>query len=378
MANIYRPSGQTPKPPWRQSHQPQRPLTPADRFGVAAMLGTLGGGIVLIFMAGWSGAGLLLIAILAFYVVARASKNDGDKVTFAQIIGFVSAATVIWAPLLLLATHVVPFTIAGWLADGLFIASLVWGVFEKLKGVDKAIAALLAASMTAYLVLMPSPKAFDDPDNEAAKWRVALSVSNEYGDPVSDALGLCTVFAPWEARPVAVDPAQARRSDAEGAFEPWSFTEDPKLKTVACFALKEAAEDNAGYPAQAAMTVGLARGITHPAKIELRENAHPDTAYLVVDARAETDSPWVQLSLELWDGRPTAGYGGTGYNFIERKGWNLDADGAFVLDARSANADLYVRTVYREQNDGAVKLFHIGPVTLGTRRRIILNVKNNP
>lgn len=374
MANVFQPKIPTPN---FGSQQPQTPLTMAEKFGVAAMLGTLGAGVVLIFMSGWSGAALLLLAVIVMLLAAGGEENvKARTLTAGGWFGLAAAATVIWAPLIVLLTHAFPFSIAGWLAEGLFVLGLASGLLERLKALGRFVAVLLAASACAYLVIMPTPRAFDDPDNADAAWRVALSVRGDDDKPVPGALGYCTVFAPWHARPAALDPTMARRSNAEGAFEPWTFTEDPRLKTVACFALKEAAEDNAGYPAQTALTVGLVPGVTRPVVIRLRENAHPDTAFLVIDARAVTDSPWVQLSMELWDGRPTAPYGGEGPNFIARKGWNLDADGGFVLDARTANADLYLRSVYSDAHDGAVKLFHIGPVAPGSRRRIVVRVND--
>jgi len=135
-------------------------------------------------------------------------------------------------------SHVVTFPLAGWTIAGLLAIGLTtaWSVVTTLM---RVIALLLGTALTTYLVIFPTPSGAGDPDDDANDWKIELTVVDETGAALKDALAQCEAVMFWNKDvPLNFDLSFRRRTDDAGHAE-FTFREDTRLKVAVCSAMKE-------------------------------------------------------------------------------------------------------------------------------------------
>jgi hypothetical protein len=277
----------------------------------------------------------------------------------------------------------ISFDIAEWIVTGLYIAGLVTGALAALSELWRIFAVLLAAAMVTGTVFLPVPKGGEDASRESNKWSVAVTVTDSNYYALPGALAHCAVLMSWE-RELAMDLTTAHMTDEAGKTEPWTFTEDRRLKVVICNALKQQSDGNAGYPLQSAAIPVLNQG-RNEVRIMLTERPHPDVAYVVVGV-PEPRANWYNLDFELWAGSPPGDvpFGvSTGWRRpLDKRSWQDLKRGGFVVRRGQPTQDLHLRLRYEgpsnSQGTGPPSVevlnYRVGDVTLGGRRRMNLNV----
>jgi hypothetical protein len=362
-------------------HDPGDPIVGA--VGLAAVIGS-------IISIGWLFSSALFAGIAALFAIAgmaavglHLQARAPDQHTLPKTLFVLGILCALFAGLVVFELRWISFDIAEWIVTGLYIAGLVTGAMAALAELWRIFAALLATAMVAGTVFLPVPKGGEDASRESNQWSVAVTVmdSNYYALP--GALAHCAVLMSWE-RELAMDLTTARMTDEAGKTEPWTFTEDRRLKVVICNALKEQSDGNAGYPLQSAAIPVLNQG-SNEVRITLTERPHPDVAYVVVGL-PEPRANWYYLDFELWAGSPPGDVPfGTSSGWrspLDRKSWQGLKHGGFEVRRGQPTQDLYLRLRYEgpsnSQGTGPPRVevlnYRVGDVALGGRRRMNLSV----
>lgn len=174
---------------------------------------------------------------------------------------------------------------------------------------------------------------------------------------------------------VSLDVTAARETDELGKTQPWTFTEDRRLKVVVCNALKRENDGNAGYPLNSSVLVSLNRG-ENEVWIALTEREHPDVAYIAVHAPERGGVFYPEF--ELWDGLP--GDVDSRGRIMARKFWNELKGSGFAIKRGQPSGNLYLRMRYYDTVGNYTpvlageKSYRVGGVSLGGRSHMYLSV----
>jgi len=277
------------------------------------------------------------------------------------------------------AAHWVPYLWVAGASIGLFVASLVAGTFAALSKLWKALAALFAICAVTAVVVLPAPKGTEDPEEESNKWRVEVSVVDADGQPVEGATVRVAVVMAWETGGnLSVD--EPAKTDKDGRISERTFTEDPKLKAVIVEADKAAGPANAEYPSAREIALKVTRGSRVSVKITLKEAAHPDTAFLKLDATVKPHAQWYYLHFQLWDGPPQGVFmrGDTHPRLLQQTSWGEMTERSLVVGRELAGKDLYLRHYYESGPERETVTTHVGPISAGARTYLKLKVPGQP
>ena len=154
------------------------------------------------------------------------------------------------------------------------------------------------------------------------------------------------------------------------------------MKIVICSASKDSNDGNAGYPKVVRLVLSPSEGGDYNLEFALRENAHPEVAFLAVDVDGTYNQGWYSLDFELWGRKPVGRFGKSGGpQPLESKSLGDLAGSGFAIPAASATRDLRVRYRYegtRPQDFGPpyreVLTIRVGAIKPGTRRHIRLTI----
>lgn len=314
----------------------------------------------------WTGAiGLVVVAIITTLAIASYYRSDKSVKTgvvlliiaavWAGMIGFVS----FWM-------HWLAFTPALWVLSALFVVAFL-AAWRALTGFLRFLAALLAASLIAAAVVLPRPPGGEGPLDTAEEWTVDVRVTDANREPVPGASVLCGAVLSWETvlRPGSI---AARETRDDGRIETWQFHEDPRLKIVICNAWKDAGEANAAYPLATKMVYSIKGGGEHKLEFTLKEDAHPDIAFLVVDRVGEHGPSRLRVDL-LADGEK-----------LQSKTGSELTGGGFTIPAALARRNLSLFFDYTGSNGGWVLAYRedgavpVGPIPAGTRKKVTLRI----
>lgn len=343
-------------------------------------------GAIICVVALWTFSVIVAMAMVGYTVLAgllywRATKNNqairGPNTVSALL--FLSALTGLLSCLLVFAWHWLPLNVAEWIVTILYISALGFGLLRSLSKLLQILAVLLAVGMVTATIMLPVPRGGEDKGDKDNDWSVRVTVNDQNGTPLEGAVVQCTVLMKWLGQH-PLDEIALRKTDDAGRTDAWEYTEDRRLKTVLCTALKRSNSGNSGYPLNTGVLLALHKG-ENDLTITLTETAHPDSAYLTVKLYASPPYPWYSLQFELW-GEPPLGefhssgrYSGAGAP-IASKSWQDLQDGGFTITRHDARKKLYLRYFYeRPAGEGnpllpptvTVATVPLGKVKLGSR-----------
>jgi hypothetical protein len=362
-------------------HDPGDPLL--GIIGLVAIVGSIASIITLFSSALFAGIAALVAIAGMVAVGLHLQAKAPDQHTLPKTLIVLSILCALFGGLVVFELRWISFDIAEWIVTGLYIAGLATGAMAALGELWRFFAGLLAAAMVAGTVFLPVPKGGEDASRESNKWSVAVTVTDSNYYPLPGALAHCAVLMSWE-RELAMDMTTARMTDEAGKTEPWTFTEDRRLKVVICNALKEQNDGNAGYPLNSAVRLSLNQGV-NDVRITLTERPHPDVAYVVVNV-PEPAVNWYYLDFELWAGPPPGdlpfGVSGGWTRPLDKKSWRDLKRGGFAVRRGQPTQDLYLRLRYEGPSNAQgtgppsveVLNYRVGDVALGGRRRMNLSV----
>ena len=357
----------------------------AAMLGFGTLIGLVFAGVSVasVFAASAFAGGAVILIIAAIVLIAALVGLKEQHLTPALALLGLSALWAAFGGTIVFDNHWLAFTPAAWVLNALFVGALVAGAWAKLQAWARALAVLLALSLATATVVLPRPAGGEGPLDTAEKWKIDIDVADKAeGAPLQNALVLCGTVMQWESA-LALADTMARTTDRAGRVETWEFDEDPRLKIVICNVWKNPNDGNAGYPAESQIVLAPAGGGEYQLHFALSENAHPDTAFVTVEASGSFEQhPWYTLDFELWAGEPQ-GYPGArdGPQPLLRKPWAELRGGGFTLSAADAQRDLTLRYHYEGPGgEGLVPPYNevqavaVGPVAGGARRRVLLNV----
>ena len=169
--------------------------------------------------------------------------------------------------------HWLSFEAAEWIVTILYIAALTFGLLRALSKLSRILAVLLALVMVTANIVLPVPKGGEGNDPDDA-WSVAVTVNDQSGQPLADAVVQCVVWNEWLEDP-SLEKIVPRITDSSGRSDPWDFTEDRRLKSVLCGALKRPTSGNAGYDLRTVALLAPQKG-ENDVEITLTENERSD------------------------------------------------------------------------------------------------------
>jgi len=323
-----------------------------------------------------------IVALLVIVVIAIDAMRKNNVPMPGLVLIWVSAAWALLNGAVTFYWHWLAFTPTIWVLDALFVVALAAGIWKKLSGWAKALAALFAASVAVAAYVVPRPPGGEGAFDTTEKWKIDVQVTDGADQtPIEGASVLCGTVMQWQAS-LAIDNAAARISDRNGATGTWEFEDDPRLKIAICSVWKDANDGNAGYPVESQIVPVLQGGGEYKLTFALAENEHPDTAFLGLDLSGNYEHEWYYLTFEVWDGQPSVPFGDqTGPQPIVRKEWRDLRSAGFVLRSVDAGRNLALRYHYEGPSGpelgppyNEVESLYVGPIPTGTRRRVALTI----
>ncbi|MBK9974032.1 MAG: hypothetical protein IPP14_04580 [Planctomycetes bacterium] len=323
-----------------------------------------------VFNAFLGPAALAVVGVAAYTALEKAGKFKSAGHRLLQASLFIG----LWG-FTLVAAHWVPYLWVAGASVGLFAASLVSGVFAVLSKLWKFLAALFAICAISAVVVLPQPSGTEDPDDETNKWRVEVTVIDADGQPVQNATVRVAVVMAWDAQ-AALKLKDSTPTGADGSIADLTFTEDPKLKAVIVEAEKAQGPANAAYPLVREVGLNMTRGGKVSIKVQLHENAHPDKAFVLVDAKVKPHESWYYLKFQLWDGPPEGAFWGHEGNprLLQQTSWPDMPEHSLVVGRDLAGKDLYLRHSYESGPETETATTHLVPIAPGGRTRVALNI----
>lgn len=320
---------------------------------------------------------LLVVAVCATLGVAVHRLTGWKSWSLMMLV-----ATILWALLtgaVVFKNHWLAFTPSAWVLNGLYFAALVSGVWSRVSGWLKALAALLGTALVTATLVLPRPPGGEGPLDTAEKWRIDVRVVDEHDQPLENACVLCGAVMSWQ-RTLGLSSTLARTTDADGQIPTWEFDEDPRLKVVICSVWKNASDGNAEYPAATQFVVAPRGGGEYELTFQLTENPHPEVSFLTVHVAGEYQQAWYTLQFELWDEEPVGYFGSRdGPQPPQKKSWHDLRGGGFAIAAELARHDLRLRYFYEGPGGpglvppySEVRTVPVGPIEPGTRRDVRL------
>jgi len=364
------------KSPVQGPHFRTADFNPADFVvGLGALVNVVAfvAGIFLsgtVFNAFLGPAALAVVGVAAYTALDKAGKfkTAGHRLLQASL--FIG----LWG-FTLVAAHWVPYLWVAGASVGLFVASLVSGAFAVLGKLWKLLAALFAVGAISAIVLLPQPKGTEDPEDESNKWRVEVTVIDADGQPLQNATVRVAVVMAWDSA-AALTVQDAATTGEDGRIADLTFTEDPKLKAVVVEAEKAQGPANAAYPMVREVGLNMTRGGKVSIKLQLQESAHPQVAFVVVDAEVKPHEAWYYLRFQLWDGPPEGAYRAQEANprLLQHASWGEMPEHSLVIGRDLAGKDLYLRHSYESGPELETATTHLGQVAPGGRTRLKLKI----
>jgi hypothetical protein len=368
------PSSSTQKPqfPWNSG-------TDVSPLAVVAMVSCI---VAVLCIGAMGAASLTAMSVLVVYVIfaallARRAIKGGKAIRFRKIVlgllGLSVLAGLLSGPVVFF-WRWLPFSVEEWIVTILYIAALGFGLLRALAKLWRVLAAFLALAMVTATIALPVPKGGEGNEHDD-DWSVNVAVTDQNDQPLADAVVQCVVWIDWLGSP-SLEAISPKITGSSGQAEPWTFTEDRRLKSVLCGAQKLSNRGNAGYPMQTKALLAPHQG-ENELEITLSENQHSDTAYLVVSLDTAPSYAWYYLQFELWDGLPPAGFGSGGNSLIASESWQNIGNQGFTITPEHAGKELYLR--YRYERPGgdssalvppaiSVETMSVGKVELGKRK----------
>lgn len=313
---------------------------------------------------------LAVVGIAAQAALDRAGKLKTTAHRLLQASLFIG----LWG-FIAVTAHWVPYLWVAGASAGLFVASLVAGTLAALSKLWKALAALFAVCAVTSVIVLPAPKGTEDPEDESNKWYVDVSVVDDDGQPVEGAMVRMAVVMVWEtgANLSVNDPATTGK---DGRIAERVFTEDPKLKAVIVEAEKAAGPANAAYPRAQEIALKVTRGSRVSVRVLLREDAHPETAFLKLDAEVKPHAQWYYLHFQLWDGPPAGEFLRRDEHprLLQQTSLGVMPERSLVIGREHAGKDLYLRHHYESGPERETVTTHVGPISTSARSYLKLKV----
>lgn len=357
---------------------------PMQNDGAVQFLGLVAvvGFVVALFAASIPAAIIAAVYVaLAGSLVLGIREGHRPRLRPAMFLLIASGAMAILSPIVVFDFRWVDFTAAEIIVAAIYAASLAIGLFAALKTLWRYLATAIAVALALFIVFAPVPKG-GEPDDEG--WSVKATIHDSDDQPVSGALVQCGVVFLWEGG-IAFDATGAHATDSSGEAEPWDFHEDRRMKAAFCSAVKASDSGNAGFPTGTAVLAPIQRG-ENEVEIALSENAHSDTAYLVVQLASVPRVGWFTLQYELWrdspEGLPAGGDVASGRTPIATTDYSDVGKKDFSIPASESNGDLYLRYYYEgPSSDTGIgppkdisRIVHVGPIEAGKRQTVLLDI----
>ncbi|MEI2768392.1 MAG: hypothetical protein V9E86_07885 [Nitrosomonas sp.] len=328
-----------------------------------------------VFNAFLGPAALAVVGVAAYTALEKAGKFKSAGHRLLQASLFIG----LWG-FTLVAAHWVPYLWVAGASVGLFAASLVSGVFAVLSKLWKFLAALFAICAISAVVVLPQPSGAEDPDDETNKWRVEVTVIDADGQPVQNATVRVAVVMAWDAQ-AALKLKDSTPTGARAAALPTLRSrKTPSFKAVIVEAEKAQGPANAAYPLVREVGLNMTRGGKVPIKVQLHENAHPDKAFVVVDAKVKPHEKLVlpEVPLQLWDGPPEGAFWGHEGNprFLQQTSWPDMPEHSLVVgrDLARGKGPPTCGTATKAGRETETATTHLGPIAPGGRTRVALNI----
>jgi hypothetical protein len=247
------------------------------------------------------GITLLLIGRAGLYDSKSAAAGAGSA---AMIFSWLAA---LGAGVLVGALHWVSFLHVAYVTLGLYaLAVAIWLLGRALSFAYACLFTSLGAALLAAVICLPAPPGSEDPDDKQNRTRLLARFVDETGAPVEEVEAWFDLKWFWcdDPRPREKADATSLRPDNSyglpAGSTPWEFSDDPRFKLVVIRARRRPHYDgrDAGYADIRRELPIPRRGEQYPVVIELKEQPHPNVAFLdVTDAGSDEKDRFIELRL---------------------------------------------------------------------------------